>query len=247
MVQRGMHLSNIGKSVRLGRIFKQDGRTLIVPMEDLKDRPWNEVLDEVVAGGADAILVTYGILKQYYKDVVGKVPFILTVPVEAPWLVKLATKIGADGVKVHYFGPFRELPMVKVIEIADECDRRGLPFLFEPVPMEKGEKDMRPETLKTAVRQAVSLGADIVKIYGEPSAFKEATKACPVPVIMAGGPATTDKETLEMIKGAIDNGASGAAFGRRVTQHESPGKICRAIYRIVHENCTVEKALKELE
>jgi len=242
-----MHLSNIGKSVRLGRIFKQDGRTLIVPMEDLRDRPWNEILDEVVAGGADAILVTYGILKQYHKYVVGKVPFMLTVPVEAPWLVKLASKIGADGVKVHYFGPFRELPMVKVAEMADECDRRGLPFLFEPVPMEKDEMDMRPEILKIAVRQAVSLGADVVKIYGEPPAFKEATKACPVPVIMAGGPATTDKETLKMIKGAIDNRASGAAFGRRITQHANPRKICKAIYRIVHENCSVEKALKELE
>jgi fructose-bisphosphate aldolase/2-amino-3,7-dideoxy-D-threo-hept-6-ulosonate synthase len=161
--------------------------------------------------------------------------------------VKLADKIGADGVKVHYFGPFRELPTIKVTEIADECDRIGMPFLFEPVPMDKGEKDSRPEILKIAVRQAVSLGADLVKIYGGPPVFSEATKACPVPVIMAGGPATTDKETLEMIRGAIDNGASGAAFGRRITEHASPRKICRAIFRIIHEDCNVEKALKELE
>jgi fructose-bisphosphate aldolase/2-amino-3,7-dideoxy-D-threo-hept-6-ulosonate synthase len=246
-VKRGMHLSNIGKSVRLGRILKPDGRTLIVPMEALWDRPWNEVFDDVVAGGADAVLVTYGILKQYYKHIVGKLPFMLTIPVEAPWLVKLASKIGADGVKVHYFGPFRELPTIKVTEIADECDRRGMPFLFEPVPMEKGEKDSRPEILKIAVRQAVSLGADIVKIYGEPQVFIEATKACPVPVIIAGGPATTDKETLEMIRGAIDNGASGLAFGRRITQHASPRKICKAVYRVIHEDCSVEKAFKELE
>jgi len=216
-------------------------------MEDLGDRPWHEILNEVVAGGADAILVTYGILKQYYRDVVGKIPFMLTVPIEAPHLVKLASKIGADGVKVHYFGLFRKLPTVKVAEIADECDRKGLPFLFEPVPMERGEKDMRPGILKVAVRQAVSLGADIVKIYGEPQTFKEVTKGCPVPVIMAGGPATTDRETLEMIKGAIDNGASGTAFGRRITQHASPRKICRAVYKIIHEDCAVEKALVELE
>jgi DhnA family fructose-bisphosphate aldolase class Ia len=172
---------------------------------------------------------------------------MLTVPIESPWLVKVASKVGADGVKVHYFGPFKELPTIKVTEIADECDRKGLPFLFEPVPMDKDKMDMRPEILKTAVRQAVSLGADVVKIYGGPEAFSEATKACPVPVIMAGGPATDDKETLEMIRGAIDNGASGAAFGRRVTQHASPRKICRAIFRIVHEDCSVEKALKELK
>ena len=105
-----MHLSNIGKSVRLGRFMKPDGRVLITPMEALWDRPWNEVFDEVTAGGADVVLVTYGILKQYYKHVVGKLPFILTVPVETPWMVELADKVGADGVKVHYFGPFRELP-----------------------------------------------------------------------------------------------------------------------------------------
>lgn len=242
-----MLLSNIGKNVRLSRIFKQDGKTLIVPMEDLRDRPWNQVLDDVILGGADAILVTYGILKQYYKYIVGRIPFMLTIPIESPQLVRLASKVGADGVKVHYFGPFRHLPMTKVEEIAYECDKRGIPFLFEPVPMERDEKDMRPDILKVAVRLAISLGADVAKIYGKPEAFSEATKACPVPVIMAGGPATTDKETLEMIKGAIDNGASGAAFGRRITQHANPRKICRAISRIIHENCSVEKALSELE
>jgi DhnA family fructose-bisphosphate aldolase class Ia len=235
------------KSVKMSRIFKQDGKTLIVPMEHLGDRPWNEVLKEIIAGGADVILVTYGILKQFYKDIVGKVPFMLTVPIEASWLVKLASEVGADGVKAHYFGPFRELPIANVTELAEECDKRWLPFLFEPVPMEKDKMDMHPEILATAVREAVSLGADIVKIYGEPAAFSEATKACPVPVIIAGGPATTDKETLEMVRGAIDNGASGAAFGRRVTQHTTPGKMCKAIFRIIHEDCSVEKALKELK
>jgi len=240
-------LSSIGKSVRLGRFTKPDGRILITPMETLWDKPWNEVFDDVVAGGADAVLVTYGILKQYYKYVIGKIPFILTVPLETPWMVEVADKAGADGVKVHYFGSFRELPANKVSEMADECDKRGMPFLFEPALMEKDEMDSRPEILRFAVRHAVSLGADIVKIYGPPQVFAEAAKACPVPVLMAGGPATTDKETLEMIRGAIDNGASGAAFGRRVTEHASPRKICRAIYRIIHENCNVEKALIELE
>jgi DhnA family fructose-bisphosphate aldolase class Ia len=50
-----------------------------------------------------------------------------------------------------------------------------------------------------------------------------------------------------MISGAIDNGASGAAFGRRITQHKTPGKICGAISKIIHEDYTVEQAIKELE
>jgi fructose-bisphosphate aldolase/2-amino-3,7-dideoxy-D-threo-hept-6-ulosonate synthase len=242
----GMVLSNIGKSIRLARIFRQDGKSLMVPMESLGDRPWNEALGEVVLAGADAILVTYGILKQYYRDIVGKIPFMLTIPIDSAEQVETACRVGADAVKVHYFGPFKELPATQVALIADKCDRRGIPFLFEPVPMKENEKDLRPEVLKVAVRHGVSLGADIIKIYGEPQSFKEATKACPVPVVMAGGPVTSDRETLEMIRGAIDNGASGAAFGRRIIRHKTPGKICRAIAKIIHENFTVEQALKEL-
>jgi DhnA family fructose-bisphosphate aldolase class Ia len=219
----------------------------MVPMEMLGDCSWNKVFEEVVQAGADAVLVTYGILKQYYRDIVGKVPFILTIPIDSLEHVKIALRVGADAVKVDYFGSFRELPMTQVALIANECDKKEMPFLFEPVPMKENEKDIRPEILKFAVRQGVSLGADIVKIYGEPQSFKEATKACPVPVIMVGGPPTSDRETLEMIRGAIDNGASGAAFGRRITHHKTPGKICRAIAKIIHENYMVEQAIKELE
>ncbi|MEM2941371.1 MAG: fructose-bisphosphate aldolase [Thermoproteota archaeon] len=240
-------MSHIGKSVRASRFFKEDGRTLIVPMETLGERPWSEILREVINAGADAILVTYGILRQYYRDIAGKIPFILTTPIDCPEYVEIASKVGADGVKVHYFGQLKELPMTRIALIAKECDMRGLPLLFEPVPMKENEIDVNPEALKLAVRQAVSLGADIVKIYSEPQAFAEITKSCPIPVVIAGGPITTDQETLKMIKDAVDNGASGAAFGRRITQHKTPGKMCKAIARIIHENCTVEKAMKELE
>ncbi|MEM2930397.1 MAG: fructose-bisphosphate aldolase [Thermoproteota archaeon] len=240
-------MSHIGKSVRMSRFLKEDGRTLIVPMEMLSERPWNEILREIINAGADAILVTYGILRQYYRDIAGKIPFILTTPIDRPEHVEIASRVGADGVKVHYFGQLRELPMTQIALIAEECDRRGLPFLFEPVPMKEKEIDLDTEVLKLAVRQAVSLGADIVKIYAEPEAFKEVTKSCPVPVVMAGGPITTDQESLKMIKNAIDNGASGAAFGRKITQHKTPGNICRAIARIIHENSTVEEAMLNLE
>lgn len=240
-------MSHIGKSVRICRFLREDGRTVIVPMEMLGERPWNKVLEEIINAGADAILVTYGILKQYYRDIAGRIPFILTIPIDCPEYVKIANRAGADGVKVHYFGQLNELPETRVAHIAEECDRKGLPFLFEPVFMKEKSIDLNPEVLKLAVRQAISLGADIVKIYSEPESFKEVTEACPVPVVMAGGPLTTDWETLKMIKDAVDNGCSGAAFGRKITQHKTPGKICRAIAGIVHENWTVEEAVKKLE
>jgi DhnA family fructose-bisphosphate aldolase class Ia len=37
------------------------------------------------------------------------------------------------------------------------------------------------------------------------------------------------------------------AIGRNVFQHDKPTHIVRAITRIVHENASVEEALKEVE
>jgi len=65
-----------------------------------------------------------------------------------------------------------------------------------------------------------------------------------VPVIIAGGPKMdSDKAILEMVRGAIDAGASGTSIGRNVFQHKNPTRIVGALSKVVHENLTVEAAL----
>ncbi len=107
-------MSHTGKSVRMSRFLKEDGRTLIVPMEMIVEKPWNEILSEIINAGADAILVIYDILRQYYLDIAGKMPLILATPVDCPVYVEIASRVGAEGVKVHYFGKLRELPATRV-------------------------------------------------------------------------------------------------------------------------------------
>jgi class I fructose-bisphosphate aldolase len=93
------------------------------------------------------------------------------------------------------------------------------------------------------------LGADIVKVNytGKPESFREVVEGCFIPVVIAGGPKmSSDREILEMVKGAMEAGAGGASIGRNAFQHRNPTQIVRAISLIVHEGASVDKALKAL-
>lgn len=103
--------------------------------------------------------------------------------------------------------------------------------------------------VKLAARVAAELGADIVKtVYtGDPESFREVTRGCPVPVVVAGGSKTDDRTTLELIEGAMAGGAAGISIGRNAFQHKNPAKFVRAAACIVHANKSVEEALEILK
>ncbi|RLC27104.1 MAG: hypothetical protein DRH56_03525, partial [Deltaproteobacteria bacterium] len=90
------------------------------------------------------------------------------------------------------------------------------------------------------------LGADVVKVSytGDPDSFCKVVEGCHVPVIIAGGPKMeSDRAVLEMVKGAMEAGASGTSIGRNVFQHKDPGAMVAALSMIVHSNAGVEEAL----
>jgi len=65
---------------RLGKIFRDDGRALIVPIDHTISGGiipgWEnpaDTLAQVIEGGADAVMTTYGILKQFRGLMAGKV------------------------------------------------------------------------------------------------------------------------------------------------------------------------------
>jgi fructose-bisphosphate aldolase/2-amino-3,7-dideoxy-D-threo-hept-6-ulosonate synthase len=66
-----------------------------------------------------------------------------------------------------------------------------------------------------------------------------------LPVVIAGGWKGTDEETLDMVRGAMDAGASGVSMGRSIFQHEEPEKIARAVASVVHEDSEAAAALRE--
>jgi len=258
-------LIELGKRRRLSRIFGNGKRILIVPMEfgtAFAPNDWDlcaETTRAVMDGGADAIMTTYGQARQF-SDHLLNAPLILTInygwsdlayPLE---YVREANLMGADAVKVHFFGPLADMPLLELQRLSAECKSQGMPFLFEPIPMTNypnsgGQQLLDPIIVKKAVDLGVIIGADIIKIAypGSAESLSKVTRGCPVPVVIAGGSSlSSDTQVLDMIRGAMDGGASGGAIGRNITTHRNPMKITKAISMIVHDDASVKDALKVL-
>ena len=97
------------------------------------------------------------------------------------------------------------------------------------------------------VRQAVELGADIIK--GDPTDdvslyHKVIETAGGTPVLVRGGGKVDDETILRRTEGLIEQGASGIVYGRNVIQHENPAGITRALMALLHEGISVEAALE---
>ena len=167
--------------------------------------------------------------------------------------VEEAIRMGADGVSIHInIGDQDEPRMLEEMgQVAAECRYWGMPLIAMMYP--RGPKiasEHAPEVVNIAARVGAELGADIVKTNytGDIDSFKEITKGCPVPIIIAGGPKQeTTKDVLQMIADAMEGGARGVAMGRNVFQADDPKEMTRAISLIVHKGWSVEEVLKEVK
>jgi fructose-bisphosphate aldolase, class I len=133
------------------------------------------------------------------------------------------------------------------------CDPLGLPLMVEPLAMKPGEAGYGvngdADTVVTLVRQAVELGADVVKAdptddlqeYG-----RVVEAAGRVPVLVRGGGRAPDEEILRRTESVLRQGAAGIVYGRNVIQHATPAGMTRALMSIVHEGATAEEALEDL-
>ena len=77
--------------------------------------------------------------------------------------------------------------------------------------------------------------------------FKEVVKACPVPIVIAGGKKIDEKDALQMARNAIDDGAVGVDMGRNIFQSENPVGMIKAINAVVHKNASVDDAFNIYE
>jgi class I fructose-bisphosphate aldolase len=166
--------------------------------------------------------------------------------------VEEAIKLGADAVSIHVnIGANDEKEMLRDFGlVAQKAAEWGFPLVAMVYPRGVKIKDeYDPKVVKHAARLGAELGADIVKVNytGKPESFREVVEGCFIPVVIAGGPKmSSDREILEMVKGAMEAGAGGASIGRNAFQHRNPTQIVRAISLIVHEGASVDKALKAL-
>ncbi|MEE9122085.1 MAG: 2-amino-3,7-dideoxy-D-threo-hept-6-ulosonate synthase [Syntrophobacteria bacterium] len=260
-----MHM--LGKQIRMERIIDRNtNRTVIVPMDhgvssgpiygitDLRD-----AIEQVVRGGANALVEHKGMVgaghRQSGKDV-GLIIHLSASTSLSPYpntktlvcTVEEALRLGADAVSIHVnIGDDMERQMLSDFGMISSRAREwGIPLLAMIYP--RGEKianEYDPGVLKHAARLGAELGADIVKISysGSVDSFREVIAGCRVPVVIAGGEKMdSDRQILEMVRGAIDAGGSGVSIGRNIFQHQDPTRMVGAISMIVHEEATVEQA-----
>ena len=263
-------MSNLGKSIRLERLFdRKSKRTIIIPMDHgltvgiIKGlENLSEMVDKVALGGANAVIMHSGMVrashKQYVKDI-GLIIHLSGATNLAPnpnkkvivYSVERALKMGADGVSIHInIGADEEPDMLQDAQRIIESSREwGVPLLAMLYPRGKKINDENaPDVVNIAVRAGAELGADIIKtnFTGDIDSFKYIVKNVDIPVIIAGGPKTgTIPDLLQLVHDSIQAGGAGVAFGRNVFQAKDPTKIVSALSKIVHLNYTVEEVLKE--
>jgi len=256
-----------GKKRRLKRIFRDDERTVIVPMDHgVTVGPvtglvnMQEIINKLLRGGVDAVVLHRGVAKHVDTGNAGLIVHLSGITKLGPdpnnkvqvCSVEEAMRIGADAVSVHVnVGAEQEDKMlVKLGMVADDCDRYGMPLLAMMYPRGPKIKDQHAvDVVAHAARLGAELGADIVKTNytGDVETFKEVVRGCCVPVIIAGGPKVeTTREVLQMVYDSIKAGGAGISIGRNVFQHENPTKMVKALSAIVHKGASVDQSLKIL-
>lgn len=130
------------------------------------------------------------------------------------------------------------------------CDQVGMPLMVEPLAMQPGAEgyavDGDVERIVPLVRQAVELGADLIKAdpTDEPRDYPAVLEAAGGrPLLVRGGGRVPVRVALERTKAFMDQGVSGIVYGRNITQHADPVGMTRALMSIVHDGATVDAAL----
>jgi len=251
----------IHKISKWNRIFRSDNNALIVALDHIADgfmHGWEfpeATLERIIAGKPDAILLNFGILKQF-ASMLSEVGIILRLDGGSTYLVEQwpnctrwerlysvedALALGAHAVIASVFvgGP-AELDSMKVAAtIVSDCLKHEVPCALHAIPV-KGMLDREQydaEMVAFASRFLAELGADFINTYfpGDQERFRVVTSRCPVPVLAAGGPKVKSDETfLNMAKDVLDAGGHGLFVGRNVWQHQDPESFLLALKRVIH-------------
>lgn len=266
-----------GLSYRLGRIFGQDGRTMILPIDHGLiggrvhglENP-RALLDVAIGLGCDGFLMSQGMAQQTaqmfgHRDAPVRVLTVDSLygardqdPGSAALVasVETAVRLGLDAVKLLM--PW-DVPSAQqaataeriagVVKLATAWE---MPVMVEPIAMRLPQGPEAVEVECHASRIAMELGADIIKVGypGNVTIMKSLCDELGVPVVILGGPGTgTVTGLLRMVGDALAGGASGIVIGRKVWQQDQRiwTSLAKALVRMVHGGLTTDEAIDVLE
>ncbi len=245
---------------RLQRIFKEDGKTVMLavdhgyflgPVSRLEE-PRKTI--EPLIPYADSLMLTRGLLRNCI-DPKYNIPVVLRVSGGNSIIGKDLSNEGLvvsfeDAIRLNvqavalsiYVGTDHEhQTLINLTKLIDEGQKYGIPVLaVTAVGKELEKRDCRYLSLSSRI--AAELGAHIVKTYYCED-FEKVVRSCPVPVVIAGGPKLKNElDVLKMAYEAIAQGAKGVDMGRNIWQSRWPVAVISAIRSIVHEKYSVKKA-----
>jgi DhnA family fructose-bisphosphate aldolase class Ia len=177
----------------------------------------------------------------------------------APDAVLTAVRLDAACVVVNLLDlpgrpEMREACIRNVMDLRQQCDLYGMPLMIEPLVMKEtaagtytvnGELDL----IIPIVRQAVELGADVIKAdpTDDPSDYHEVVRtASGIPVLIRGGGRVSDEEIFARTEALLAQGAAGLVYGRNIIQHGNPAGMTRALMAMLHEGAGAQRALEIL-
>lgn len=175
--------------------------------------------------------------------------------------VEQALRLDAACVVVNLFAIPNEPEVAdqcigNILRIKPDCDRYGMPLMIEPLVFRPNEQaggymvDGDRRKILPLVRQAVELGADIIKAdpTDDVTEYHQVIEiAGHIPVLVRGGGKAPDQEVLQRTEALIQQGAAGIVYGRNVIQHQHPAGMTRALLAIVHEGATAAQAAAYLQ
>ncbi len=256
---------------RVNHIIQPDGKTFIMAMDHganfnvlpaMKDS--KNLIKDIASAGADAFLATVGMADKFSESFLGKgiilridggVSFLgdHTKAMQIVATAEDALRLGADSVITMGFpgSKFENEVLSNLSRVVMDCHKWGLPVTAEALPrgFEKAEDSRTPDNITFACRQSAELGADIIKTEytGDQDSFYKLTESVYVPVVILGGSKKVPEEQLlQEIKNALEAGAAGIAMGRNIWGHENPARYASAIAKLIHEDCSIDAALREI-
>lgn len=266
-----------GKQIRLGRIFGESGKAMVLPVDHGLnlgrvaglEEPWS-LIKEAVAVGCDGVLLSLGVAKGSTGDFASRGAPARLVALDALQrsegdergsssligAVSQAAKLACDAVKMlmpwDVQGSERAATVERIGGVIEAADKFDLPVMVEPVAMYRSRDRACVELEIDGARTAMELGADIVKMAypGDAALMESVCRELRLPVVILGGPvATSPGQLIEIVDEALSAGASGIVIGRNVWQRpdELRRRLLRSLVGVVHGEVSASSALKEFE
>ncbi|MBI4062933.1 MAG: 3-hydroxy-5-phosphonooxypentane-2,4-dione thiolase [Elusimicrobia bacterium] len=247
-----------GLKNRLSRIVQpKTGKTVMLAVDHgyfLGPTSGLEVARETIkplAVWADSLMLTRGILRTSVDPETAP-PIVLRVSGGPSILGELSNEgisvamedamrlnVAACALSIFVGSPHEKENILNLARLVNEGTRYGIPVLAVTAVGKDMKRDAR--YLALACRIAAEQGAHMVKTY-YCEEFEKVVQTCPVPVVVAGGKKTPEKEALQMAYDAIKLGAVGVDMGRNIFQSDDPVAMIQAVRAIVHKKATVNEA-----